>query len=110
MLIDFHSVSIVHSLTFSGSLLLLFLEGDQQTTTTITIAIERRHRSMALECVVQNPRIPSSTISDHILVDVQCKCIQWIVSMQHDDEIQFDAPKQVKPSAVDCFQIEHTRQ
>ncbi|CAG2163527.1 unnamed protein product [Oppiella nova] len=34
--------------------------GEQQTSTTLTITVDREHRGSILECVAQNPKIPNS--------------------------------------------------
>ncbi|KAI2801357.1 hypothetical protein BLOT_010907, partial [Blomia tropicalis] len=47
------------------------IHGEQQTTSTITIRLERRHRGMTIECVVENIRIPGSAIRDQTTLDVQ---------------------------------------
>ncbi|CAG2113293.1 unnamed protein product, partial [Medioppia subpectinata] len=44
--------------------------GEQQTSTTLTIMVDREHKGSLLECVAQNPKIPNSGISDQIKLNV----------------------------------------
>jgi ribosomal protein S12 len=53
--------------------ILFIFTGEQQTSTTITLTVERQHRGAILECVAQNSKIPNSAISDQIKLDVHCK-------------------------------------
>lgn len=49
--------------------------GEHQTSTTITITPKQEHNGAEITCISENPKIPASTISDHLRLDVQCKCV-----------------------------------
>uniref|UniRef100_A0A6P6XMC3 Uncharacterized protein LOC113789320 n=1 Tax=Dermatophagoides pteronyssinus TaxID=6956 RepID=A0A6P6XMC3_DERPT len=44
---------------------------EQQTSSTITIRLERHHRGLIIECITENLRIPNSAIRDQLIIDVQ---------------------------------------
>lgn len=46
--------------------------GEHQTSTTITITPKQEHNGAEITCIAENPKIPTSTISDHLILDVQC--------------------------------------
>lgn len=47
--------------------------GEHQTSTTITITPRQEHHGSEIMCVAENPRIPSSSVSGVMKLDVQCK-------------------------------------
>lgn len=51
--------------------------GQQQTTSTITLHLERSNRGMILECVADNIHLPNSAIRDQLILDIHCKYIEW---------------------------------
>lgn len=65
-------------LIFSSSILTLYFLftvgalGEHQTSTTITITPKQEHNGAEITCIAENPKIPTSTISDHLILDVQC--------------------------------------
>lgn len=47
--------------------------GEHQTSTTITITPRQEHHGSEIMCVAENPRIPQSSVSGVMRLDVQCK-------------------------------------
>jgi hypothetical protein len=47
--------------------------GEHQTSTTITITPRQEHHGSETMCVADNPRIPGSSITGVLKLDVQCK-------------------------------------
>lgn len=47
--------------------------GEHQTSTTITITPRQEHHGSEIMCVADNPRIPSSSVSGVMRLDVQCE-------------------------------------
>lgn len=56
---------------FDGKRLHSPLNGDHQTTTTITLKMKQIHNGVSLFCYAENPKIANSSISDELVLDVQ---------------------------------------
>ncbi|XP_053205304.1 uncharacterized protein LOC128389701 isoform X2 [Panonychus citri] len=55
---------------FDGQRFNTLINGDHQTSTTITLTIKQIHNNAILICTAENPKIPGSTISDNLKLDV----------------------------------------
>jgi hypothetical protein len=48
------------------------LSGDHQTSAVITLSVKQMHNGATLTCVAENAKIANSSISDDLILDVQC--------------------------------------
>ncbi|XP_015791631.1 hemicentin-2-like isoform X2 [Tetranychus urticae] len=55
---------------FDGQRFSTPLNGDHQTSTTITLTLKQIHNNAILICTAENPKIPGSTITDNLKLDV----------------------------------------
>lgn len=58
---------------FFVNLLLTLLIGDHPTSTSITLMLKKSHNNALLTCVAENLKIPGSSISKEMKLDVHCK-------------------------------------